>query len=162
MYVERLVVHRRLSVLTPILCIGILYLSLPLLDATTASAEALLRPYLDATLTLDVTDPASPAPPEPLFTVFYIEHPDTHVDATATPSPSVLKAGPNSTLISERADSGTANAEALFWKAVEALKTAGRRPMRKQEEDQDLGEVEAEVDSFWPPLDIVDDPSEDW
>ena len=143
--------------------IGILYLSLPLLGSATASAESLLRPYLDATLTLAVPDTATSAPLEPLFTVFYIEHPDASDVATAAPSPSVLRAAPSSTLISEQADSATANAEALFWKAVEALKAAGRRPKQRVQDGEDGGgKLEVDVDSFWPPLDIMDDPSEDW
>lgn len=99
----------------------------------------------------------SPAPPEPLFAVFYIEHPDA---PAAAPSSSVLRAAPSSTLISEQADSATVNAEALFWKAVEMLKAAGRRPKRAPEVGGE--ELEADVDSFWPPLDAIEDPSEDW
>lgn len=72
----------------------------------------------------------------------------------------MLRAPPSSTLISEQADSATANAEALFWKAAEALGAAGIRPKRTPEAEGE--EVEVDVDSFWPPLDMIDDPSEDW
>ena len=75
----------------------------------------------------------------------------------------MLRAAPSSTLVSEKADSSAISAEALFWKSVEALKAAGRRPKRKPEDGEEMGEdVEVEVDSFWPPLDILDDPSEEW
>lgn len=37
---------------------------------------------------------------------------------------------------------------------------AGIRPKRKPEAEGE--DVEVDVDSFWPPLDMIDDPSEDW
>ncbi|KZT66985.1 FAD/NAD(P)-binding domain-containing protein [Daedalea quercina L-15889] len=143
----------------------ILYLSLPLLEQTSESAEALLRPYLDATLGLVVPDPASSVPVQPLFSVFYIEHPESLAAAPSTGDASalsVLRPPPSSILISEQADSAAVNAEALFWKAVGALKAVGRRPKRRMDDGEDMGEEEVEVEGFWPPLDTLDDPLDDW
>ncbi|KAH9928951.1 GDP dissociation inhibitor-domain-containing protein [Fomitopsis serialis] len=143
----------------------ILYLSLPLLDQTASSAEALLRPYLDATLGLAVPAPtptSTPTPAEPLFTLFYIEHPDPSTSDADSHSSSVLRPASTSPLLPEQADSATTGAEALFWRAVEGLKAAGRRPRRRVGEGEDASEEEVEVEGFWPPLDVVDDPSEDW
>ncbi|KAH9843639.1 FAD/NAD-P-binding domain-containing protein [Rhodofomes roseus] len=143
----------------------VLYLSLPLLEQTTRSAEALLRPYVDATLSLTVPDSASPTSTQPLFTLFYIEHPDLPPSSSAASEsqiPSILAPLRSSTLLPEQADSATTNAETLFWKAVSALKAAGRRPKRRTGEGEEEGEEEVEVEGFWPPLDIVDDPEEDW
>ena len=51
------------------------------------------------------------------------------------------------------------SAEATFWGAVEQLKAAGCKPQRKAgEESQDA----LEIDSLWPPLDQVEEETEEW
>ena len=126
-----------------------------LLEATTQSAEELLRPYLDATLSLAVsTSPDSPAV-EPLFSLYYIEHPpraaDDHTGALIVP--------PGAPPFPEVADSVATRAEGVFWKAVDALKALGVQP-RAQDEGDGESSVQAEVDAFWPPLDSLPDEDE--
>lgn len=70
------------------------------------------------------------------------------------------------------ADEATENAESMFWKAIEQLKTAGvQRTVAKEEVE--VGDESAEktgsheksedVDSFWPPLDAVEDEvTDEW
>ncbi|OSX60621.1 hypothetical protein POSPLADRAFT_1147731 [Postia placenta MAD-698-R-SB12] len=140
----------------------IVYISMPLLEETTRSAEELLRPYLDAALTLAVPNPDdSAAPLVPLFTMFYTQTPAPSMPSSDS-SRSVLRVTDSLPILPEVADSATSQAEVLFWKAVELLKGAGCRPRPRKEDDGEEANEEVEIDSFWPPLDMVDDPSEDW
>ncbi|KAI0959198.1 hypothetical protein AcW1_004099 [Taiwanofungus camphoratus] len=138
----------------------VLYISMPLPDASMQTTEELLRPYLDATLSLADTQQTDEAPIEPLFSLFYTEHPSAPIaqdNAVDSPS-SVLVTPARSPVLPELADAATSMAEKMFRKAVEVLQSAGRRPRAEGSEVED---VEVEVESFWPPLDIVDD-GEDW
>lgn len=133
---------------------------MPLPDASMQTTEELLRPYLDATLSLADTQQTDEAPIEPLFSLFYTEHPSAPIaqdNAVDSPS-SVLVTPARSPVLPELADAATSMAEKMFRKAVEVLQSAGRRPRAEGSEVED---VEVEVESFWPPLDIVDD-GEDW
>lgn len=163
------------------MALGIINIALPCASSTeqSHSAEELLRPYLDATLTLTAPPPTSPdpQPTTPLFTVFYIHHPaPPHPPPTpSTPGAGIIVAPPHTSLLPEIADEATQHAEAMFWKAVETL---GRRPPvressstdgvevkseesreKEAEEDSDSGEI----DSFWPPLDAAEvESADDW
>lgn len=140
----------------------IMYISMPLFEETTRSAEELLRPYLDAALTLAVPNPDdSAAPLVPLFTLFYTQTPAPSMPSSDS-SRSVLGVTDSLPILPEVADSATSQAEVLFWKTVELLKGAGCRPRSRKEDDGEEANEEVEIDSFWPPLDMVDDPSEDW
>lgn len=135
---------------------------MPLFEETTRSAEELLRPYLDAALTLAVPNPDdSAAPLVPLFTLFYTQTPAPSMPSSDS-SRSVLGVTDSLPILPEVADSATSQAEVLFWKTVELLKGAGCRPRSRKEDDGEEANEEVEIDSFWPPLDMVDDPSEDW
>ncbi|KAI0751673.1 FAD/NAD-P-binding domain-containing protein [Daedaleopsis nitida] len=157
----------------------IINISVPLTTTSpaTSSAEDLLRPYLDAVLSLTVphTAPADTVPATPLFTVFYVHHPPPVPSTDQTQPPDIIIPTSHSQLVPSIADAGTKAAEAIFWKAVEKLKAAGvRRTAPKEETEKDDGAAEKDskegemesdapddVDSFWPPLDAVEDETSD-
>ncbi|KAL6304085.1 GDP dissociation inhibitor-domain-containing protein [Sparassis latifolia] len=140
----------------------VLYISLPLLDAEarTQTAEHLLRPYVDATLSL-TTRPSDCDAPHALFTLFYIQQPPTSSPSVEAHS-ALLLTPPCAPLMSERGDSAATEAETMFWKAVGALKAAGRRPRAKDGEEAGRDEAR-DVGAFWPPLDAAaDETGDDW
>ncbi|EIW62323.1 FAD/NAD-P-binding domain-containing protein [Trametes versicolor FP-101664 SS1] len=157
----------------------IINISLPCASSAeqSRSAEELLRPYLDATLTLTAPPPTSsdPQPTTPLFTVFYIHHPAPHPPAPSTVGAGIIVSPPHTSLLPEIADAATQHAEVMFWKAVETL---GRRPLVQEsgstdgveDKSEESGEKEAEedsdsgeIDSFWPPLDAAEvESADDW
>ena len=136
---------------------------MPLFPTGPSSPEDLLRPYLEAALSLATPSSPSETAPAPLFTVFYTHNPSSSADSTSVPSPTgVIVTPPAIQLLPVIADEATENAEAMFWKAVEQLKAAGvRRSIIKEsfakvkEGGEEAAEAEEpqEVDSFWPPLD---------
>ena len=158
------------------LSIGILNISLPLLSSASGpSAEELLRPYLDAALTLTAPPSASSEvqPAEPLFTLFYIHHPASapSLSDPANADSDIIITPSCTTLLPAIADAATQNAEAMFWKAVRRLKGT-REPQKAVPTDDEKGEeVEKDggdseldgIESFWPPLDVADvESADDW
>ncbi|PIL36591.1 hypothetical protein GSI_00280 [Ganoderma sinense ZZ0214-1] len=147
----------------------ILNISLPITELETSNPEELLRPYLDATLSLTAPPARETVPATPLFTVFYTHNPTLRRASPPESSLSSVIITPSPTpLLPAIADAATGNAEAMFWKAVEQLKAAGvRRSVVKEsfgkvkEGGDGPAEVEEsqEVDSFWPPLDATEDDS---
>ncbi|KAG6885790.1 hypothetical protein C0993_009896 [Termitomyces sp. T159_Od127] len=150
----------------------IIYITLPLLTppSESTSAEEILRPYLDATLAL-TTEPSSsivsfssnsatPSPPEavppqPLFTTFYIEHPDSlsapdnssaQHRTYIVPAP-LVPAYP----LPDLPDAAATSAEGVFWETVRILREAGVRPNQASNEEHGL-EVDEEIGTFWPPM----------
>jgi Rab proteins geranylgeranyltransferase component A len=118
--------------------------------STTSSAELLLKPYLEATLAL------TPSPStQPLFTVFYIQHPPP----PPPPSSSLerrnfLVTPPPASRLPDAADSAATNAETVFWEAVSVLKSVPRS-----------GEEESlEIDNFWPSQNAAaeEEAEEEW
>ncbi|KAI1788932.1 FAD/NAD(P)-binding domain-containing protein [Ganoderma leucocontextum] len=147
----------------------ILNISLPLSETEAFSSEELLRPYLDAALSLTAPPSRETSPATPLFTVFYTHNSSlSRPSPTANSLPSAIITPPPPPLLPVIADATTGNAEAMFWKAVEQLKAAGvRRSVVKEtvgkakeggEEPADAEEYQ-EIDSFWPPLDATEDDS---
>jgi len=132
----------------------LIYLALPSdsVPDHSISPSTLLRPYLDAVLSL-CADPSNVAI-SPLFTVFYFENldipspfrPETSRSGQTYLVPSPLTFAP----ISDLADLGATIAERTFMEAIKALRSLGK-----------LDDPEEEV-VFWPPLptDEQDDP--DW
>ncbi|KAI0314736.1 GDP dissociation inhibitor-domain-containing protein [Amylostereum chailletii] len=155
----------------------IVYLSLPFTDPTDVTPESLLKPYLNALLSL-LSSPApsephhEPAPgrstPEPLFSLFYIQHPPSTPSSTSAPSPNptLLVTPPPVPGLSATADAASASAEALFFRAVESLK-ALRPELNVDMEEGEAhsgsgGDVFAEL-KFWPPLEgEPEDVGEEW
>ena len=151
---------------------GIINISLPLLDppSSTASAQAMLTPYLDATLTL--TMPPSETERSlaaPLFTTFFI-----HNASQCTHSPDetsgIIVTPTYTQLLPAIADAATEKAEAMFWKAVGQLKAVGvghAKTRNKEQVEDDVNGEEApeegagDIDSFWPPLDAAEDETAD-
>jgi hypothetical protein len=129
-------------------------LSIPLLEPTSSSPELILKPYLDATLSLT----AAESPTEPLFTTYYIQHPSRSSVVSSPISnssmPTVLVTPSPTTLLTESSDSAATNAEAVFWEAVHTLKSLGILP-RVDNANPEQGDVE----SFWPL--IEGDPDEE-
>lgn len=137
--------------------VGIIYLSMPLLEPTSSSPESILKPYLDATLSLTVTPLLMPLT-QALFTMYYIQHPPRPPAAPSSPIsnnlvPTVLITPSPVTLLPESSNSAATNAEAVFWEAVHTLKSLGIRP-RVDDTNPDQGDIEG----FWPL--IEGDPDE--
>lgn len=144
--------------------IGILYIALPLPDFDTdADADALpdpqklLKPYLDATLALSVSESAEPdAPPlAPLFSTFYIQHPAAP-SPHSSPSPPLpparaahLAPAPLPPLLPlpDAGDAAAVHAAAVFWAAVRML-----RPADALEDAEDAG--------MWPALEEREEEEE--
>lgn len=163
--------------------IGLVYVTMPLQDVPSKPAEELLRPYLDAILSL--TSPPSSLPnsvdaetktntegttPSPLFTLFYIEQPpttplsnsisDTSSDAQTEVGNRVIYTPPSPVAhqISEIADSATTLAQDVFWKSIRVLKGLGKRPKLDEGDEGD------ELEGMWPPLsvDAIEDDGGAW
>ncbi|KAF8075934.1 FAD/NAD-P-binding domain-containing protein [Lyophyllum atratum] len=165
----------------------VLYIALPLrAPVTDSAAQQLLQPYLDATLALS-TPPSSsvilpsssllPTPtlespqdpirraPQPLFTTFYIEHPDPVSPSVETSPHSKAYISP----LPDLPDAAATYAEAAFWEAVKVLRDGGIQPKRDQGSDDvpNGGEDEGgalDVESFWPSLEAGEESGgeEDW
>ncbi|KAI0759704.1 FAD/NAD-P-binding domain-containing protein [Trametes elegans] len=148
-------------------------LPLPSLDHNRRSEE-LLRPYLDATLTLTAPPTTSPEaqPATPLFTVFYTQQPVPPQSPSATSS-NIIITPPYTPLLPAIADAATQNAEDMFWKAIEKLgrtrrpaegTTTGEAKGKSEEAGEKVAERDPEeTDSFWPPLDVGEvETSDDW
>ncbi|KIP10590.1 hypothetical protein PHLGIDRAFT_22209 [Phlebiopsis gigantea 11061_1 CR5-6] len=121
----------------------VIYLSMPLLDEEmkAQTPEQLLRPYLNAALTITLPHAAEDRL-EPLFMLFYKQHPTTVLMPSDDESPPLLPDPSIPLYLPEMADSSVHVAEATFWRAIEQLKAA------------DV------IDSFWPPLDVVEEEDE--
>ena len=74
----------------------------------------------------------------------------------------MLCSAPYSPYLPEIADSAATQGEAMFWQAVNALKAANRLPHRGSGEKADETRTATDVESFWPPLDYVEDEGEEW
>ncbi|RDX39749.1 FAD/NAD(P)-binding domain-containing protein [Lentinus brumalis] len=153
----------------------IVNISLPLSSESmsSSSAEELLRPYLEATLSLTVP-PSSPPdthPATPLFSLFYIHHVLTPASPSSiNNSSSIIITPPCRPHLPLIADQATEHAETMFWKAVEQLRAAGvQRTVPTEDAEKVDGEVEKaepeevsqDMDSFWPPLDALEDETGD-
>ncbi|KAI0765549.1 GDP dissociation inhibitor-domain-containing protein, partial [Irpex lacteus] len=127
---------------------GILYISMPLSHPREGgeSAEQLLRP---------LTSPQSSEPSTRTNHCYIIltQHPNnlnprppaTHRDCRSSTEPYAPH-------LPEIADSAAINAEKTFWRVVNVLKAKGRPG-----EDGDSQAAVADVESFWPPLEYVED-----
>ena len=119
------------------------------------SAEDLLLPYLDATLSLAAPPSEDAENARSSCTLFYkqcsAKIPAEPQDTQTT----CIYRSPYSRCLPEIADSAAVNGEDMFWRAVKALKAAGRLPQGAEGEGSD-------VDSFWPPLDYVEEDGEEW
>ncbi|KAI0676664.1 FAD/NAD(P)-binding domain-containing protein [Trametes maxima] len=152
----------------------IVNISLPLTHAAPGtSAEQVLRPYLDAALSLTAPPSVSSdtQPAVPLFTLFYNHYPAALPQASFG-GPDIIIAPPCTPLLPTIADVATQNAETMFWAAVKKLGTVHRKVAtreasgdRKAEDanEKDTEEGPEAIDSFWPPLDAAeDDSADDW
>ncbi len=117
------------------------------------SPEELLRPYLDATLSLTRTS-EHPESALPLVTLFYEQSPREGPENNSTEASLMLSTPPHSRYLPEVADSAARNAEGTFWRALEVLKSAGRLPGDKNSEEA--------VENFWPPLEYVNGEDDEW
>jgi Rab proteins geranylgeranyltransferase component A len=123
------------------------------------NAEDLLRPYLDAALSLaPQTSESSVQYP---FTIFYKQNFPPPLSSSVDTQPTHLYPQPlDSVHLPEIADSMVGSAEATFWRAIEQLKAVGRQPQATEKEgEQD--EIR-EIDSLWPPLEYVEEDQEEW
>ncbi|KAG6834186.1 hypothetical protein H0H93_011328, partial [Arthromyces matolae] len=118
----------------------------------------------------------TPPQPQPLFTSFYIEHPTTPPQPPSDPDSHHQHHQPfivPSTLspvypLPDQPDAAATSAEAIFWETVNLLKQAGVKPTRRRglggdevlgEGEEVEGEVETEIDAFWPPIEVEGDES---
>ncbi|TFY83253.1 hypothetical protein EWM64_g759 [Hericium alpestre] len=149
----------------------IVYISLPIIDPQGASAEESLKPYLDALLRLAKRPSDDASSLNPLFTLFYIQHPFTSTNASSPSSqaqetPTCLVTPPSSVSLNEASDSASVAAESLFFKAIEVLK-AKRPDLWKVEEGEtsagSAGDCFQEITTLWPPLEKdPDEDAEEW
>ncbi|KAJ6522786.1 FAD/NAD(P)-binding domain-containing protein [Mycena vulgaris] len=127
----------------------ILYIALPLPDLDASAPpdpQSLLKPYLDATLALAPPTADSDAPLAPLFSMFYLQHPNTAPPAATSdagaphlapaPLPPVLA-------LPDAGDAAAVHAESVFWAAVRIL-----RPSAVGED----ADEDAAITGLWPPL----------
>lgn len=124
-----------------------------LTDTPQSSAESLLRPYLDAVLSLT----PSASPPQPLFTAFYIQHPTATPKETPNGSIPWLVTPSPAYILTEACDSAAENAEAVFWKAVPLL--------QRRRHATTSGETIDKIETFWPTAsqgDGEEDVDGDW
>ncbi|KAJ6455359.1 FAD/NAD(P)-binding domain-containing protein [Mycena sanguinolenta] len=141
----------------------ILYLALPLLTPTHdgADPEALLKPYLDATLALALpdrdADTTTTTPLAPLFSTYYIQQgvpgsEGTGGDPVAPPTGSAAHLAPVALPpilpLPDAGDAAAVYAEQVFWETVKIL-----RPPADGDDDGVL--------TLWPPLESRDDDDED-
>jgi Rab proteins geranylgeranyltransferase component A len=141
--------------------LGILYFSMPILDSVDTSPELLLRPYLEATLSLAVT-PTLTSAPAPLFTIFYVQHsPPNEVPTTVTATSKYLVTPSPSHLLSESLDSAATNAEAVFRDAISILKHS-LETVETQENAINTDMEAEEIVPFWPTLSDNDGDTDDW
>lgn len=130
---------------------------LPTIPEESVSPETLLRPYLDALLSL-----ASSPPLTPLFTTFYLEVPepvahDTPEEGAApstTPTTDTYLVPPRLTAASlpDIPDKATYIAEAAFQEAVKALRSLAPTGDGDEEEPVD----------FWPSLPVEEEDDDEW
>ncbi|KAF7790767.1 hypothetical protein EIP86_001724 [Pleurotus ostreatoroseus] len=135
----------------------ILYITMPLLPGNddNKSAEELLQPFLDATLSLTAPPSEDAETVRPSCVLFYKQcSAKTPAEPQDTQTTCIYRS-PYSPYLPEIADSAAVNGEDMFWRAVKALKAAGRLPQGAAGEGSD-------VDSFWPPLDYVEEDGEEW
>ncbi|KAH9921562.1 FAD/NAD-P-binding domain-containing protein [Epithele typhae] len=146
----------------------IVNISLPLSSSSafTSSAEELIKPYLDATLSLTAPPSADGSAAVPLFTVFYYQHAVNDTPSSSTELTGVVLTPPCTQDLASIADSATQHAEGMFWTAVGQLKAAGVKrgkvPTGRMatEEVEEEGQPE-EIDALWPPLDAADEEAMD-
>lgn len=136
---------------------GILYITMPLLptNGENKSAENLLRPYLDATLSLTTSLSERTEIARATLAIFYKQSSAKPPAELQDARPSCIYNSPYSPYLPEAADSAAVNGEDMFWRAVKMLKAAGRLSHGTEGKDSD-------VDSFWPPLDYVEEDGEEW
>ena len=155
--------------------IDIAYLSLLLENSnSSASTETILKPYLDAIISLSKSS-SSPSvnseailASDPLFTMYYTQHPTlTPTPATSNTSPTILVSPPIPYDLAECADAASTAAESLFLRTVEVHKA--RHPeawvvgTTGDKEVGSGGDVFEEIKAFWPPLDgEPDEEVEEW
>ncbi|TFK43332.1 GDP dissociation inhibitor-domain-containing protein [Crucibulum laeve] len=132
----------------------ILYIGLPVLSSTTVKPEDILRPYLDAVLTLAHD---AEHPPKPLFTTFYMENPSRATQSPDVDSSSYLVV-PQADIsaLPDRPDIMTEHAETVFQMAVRMLR-------RETSSAMGDGDVESSLkQDFWPPLPDDEAESQEW
>jgi len=123
----------------------IVYIALPVESENVGSPETLLRPYLDAVLSLAVDR----SPGQPLLTALYLDRvnvtppiPTPEVASMCLVTPPVYNER-----LPEAPDMAAVHAEEVFWKAVQLLQTSS-------------GSLGSTPSSFWPPAESEVD--EEW
>ncbi|PPQ70130.1 hypothetical protein CVT24_003877 [Panaeolus cyanescens] len=127
----------------------IVYIGCPLSedleDSTTA--EDVLKPYVDAILSLS-TNPSS-GPIDPLFSVSYLEYSPQELTNTTNESTYIIVPPPAIASLADICDELTVDAEATFKAAIQVL-----RQLSPRENDDD------EYPPFWPPLPVEEEDNE--
>ena len=135
---------------------GVLYIALAM--EREGDPKVMLKPYLDATLSLSSSSSvgAEGGPREPLLTTYYVEHPDSRAPAPATAAATATTPSQTTCLITpalrndrlpEAPDLAAIHAERVFWEAVRVLQPEGP------------------VESFWPAEaghDEADEEADEW
>lgn len=125
--------------------------------------EELLKPYLEAALTL-TSSPSPDSPTKPLLTCYYLQTLPSANMVVLSGSPQPLFTVPSDIVVmSETADTAATHAEEAFWKIVKDLERKGVKPTKIKSEgegersEEGVGEEPQLITQFWPPLDSVGD-----
>jgi hypothetical protein len=115
------------------------------------------------------TVPPSQNPtPVPLFTTFYVHHPDLGVanppesstDSTADRKPYIISPSLSPVLpLPDIPDTAATHAETVFWEAIKALREDNVHTMQASA-NAHTGEGVPIIESFWPTVDVGEE-SED-
>lgn len=132
------------------LLIGLVYIALPLTQVPdhSTSPTSLLRPYLNALLSLSANP--SKAPISPLFTTYYLEKLPSRspVETSQTDQTYIIPSPLPFAPLPDLADLATNVAERTFVEAARILRPNG-----------ELGEQDIK---FWPPLPVDEDEDPEW
>ncbi|CAL1701891.1 unnamed protein product [Somion occarium] len=142
----------------------ILSFSIPMSEQDASrEPEELLKPYLEAALTL-TSSPSPDSPTKPLLTCYYLQTLPSANMVVLSGSPQPLFTVPSDIVVmSETADTAATHAEEAFWKIVKDLERKGVKPTKIKSEgegersEEGVGEEPQLITQFWPPLDSVGD-----
>ena len=140
---------------------GVLHLALTILTDHESEPETVLRPYLDAALTL--TSSSLEDPTKPLMTLYYLQTMSVSDLVLLSDDPRSFTTTSDTPYIAEIADSAATHAEEAFFTIAKELEKRGvkRNKVKKLGQEQEgAEEEEGPVTQFWPPFDSVGDPDE--
>jgi Rab proteins geranylgeranyltransferase component A len=107
--------------------------------------------------------------PVPLFTTFYIHHPDlstvtapeSFADSAADRKPYIIPPPLSTALpLPDIPDAAATHAEAVFWETVKTLRGDGVHPMQASVMTHTSEDVPV-IESFWPTIDVGEETEDE-